>query len=59
MFSVGDTVTGVTGGVGDGVGKIGKGDVFGGVYSVGSGVRLLVSLIPSLRLAVLTIIIGR
>ena len=44
---MGDTVTGVTGGVGDGVGKLGKGDVVGGVGStlggVGKGVGGLAS----------------
>lgn len=35
---VGDTVSGVTGGVGDGVGKLGKGDVIGGVGSTVGGV---------------------
>ena len=30
-LKLGDTVTSVTGGVGDGVGKLGKGDVVGGV----------------------------
>ena len=34
----GDTVTNVTGGVGDGVGKLGKGDVVGGLGSTVGGV---------------------
>ena len=38
---MGDTVTGVTGGVGEGVGKIGKGDVIGGVGSTVGGVSPL------------------
>lgn len=34
----GDTVTNVTGGVGDGVGKLGKGDLVGGLGSTVGGV---------------------
>jgi hypothetical protein len=35
---VGDTVSGVTGGLGEGVGKLGKGDVVGGLGSTVGGV---------------------
>jgi hypothetical protein len=35
---VGSAVGGVTGGLGEGVGKLGKGDVIGSVGSIGGGV---------------------